>query len=766
MDERAWTIEELAAYRAEVARRAAPDYTPKRRGKSGRRLTAFQRAYFVAWDGEGETDPDGLTHRYTLLAAGWYDDAGAWHTEAIRAAPGERLSTRACFELFERVSERVHKQAIHVGYALTYDITHILYDLDRATAIDVLAPSRQHWGWWGEYGVKVLPRHELRIQRRGRSKWSFTLWDVYGFFQSSFVTALEKWIGPDAPGLDVIRRGKEQRGGTIDDVEAYNEAELKALVALMRALHGALSEAGLTLSRWDGAGAAAVAAIHKYLPPALTRLYGAPTKAKDFFERAHWLQEREADLYHALQSAYFGGRIEALRFGTRRGRLYHADINSAYPAAMVTLPDLARGTWEYRAAPDIDALPTFSVVHVAWRAPVGLRWHPFPFRDRDGSIYYPRAGVGWYWYNEARAAWDGVHGDTARFGAAWDWSAIELELIGAWVFYPDDPDARPFDWIRELYALRQRLIRSGEGEGAQKAIKLAINSLYGKLAQHAGARGVEQTIVNPVTGRSRTIRYERAAIPPFYNIAAAGYITAHCRAALMRAALSRPNAVLSFATDGIYSTAPLAIERSGTKELGKWEEKVYSDCTYVGVQPGIYYVHDHTRDRWFEMSRGFPHARGMDRQAAIAARVERIWAGWRARESSIYIEGRRMVTLRAAAASEGQWALRGCWVPIVDPHTGAEGRELVIWDGSHKRRVGLLRSESERRRCDPRARTPADTMLRTYPHEPPALARALAVAELGGPLPASTPHTGVPRRAYIEELEHLEDELDAYLEHA
>jgi len=31
-------------------------------------------------------------------------------------------------------------------------------------------------------------------------------------------------------------------------------------------------------------------------------------------------------------------------------------------------------------------------------------WAPFPWRKQDGSIRYPREGVGWYWSTEIEAA--------------------------------------------------------------------------------------------------------------------------------------------------------------------------------------------------------------------------------------------------------------------------------------------------------------------------------------------------------------------------
>lgn len=726
IDPRAWTSEELAAYRAEQARRAAPDFEPKKRGK---KKSAFERGYFVAWDGEGETEVDGITHRYTYLAAGWYDERGAWHYEALDGA-GERLRTLDIFRFMERVDRQTRPDAINVFFASTYDWTHILYDLDPARAWDALAPSRRHSGWIKNYSIKLMPRHELRIARWHRKEraWRIGFWDVFGFFQQSFVGALRSWLGPEYEHLPVIERGKSERGGSITGMARYNEAELIALVDLCRALRDALADAGITIARWDGAGAVASPLYRANLP-------------KGWFERARLLQWENDDVYEALERAYFGGRIEMLRFGTREGTVYHYDIHSAYPAALVTVPDLSAGRWEYFSdVTRLDDLPDFSIVHVGWIWPYESRLTPLPYRVPGGSIYYPQSGEGWYHKVEVQAVADNM---IARRGRAWTWDDCTLTIYGAWGFIPDDPDARPFAWVRDLYDLRRELKTIGRTGGAEKAIKLGINSLYGKLAQHAGYHGIIQNIDNPFNGRSRVIINDRASVPPYYNLAAAGYVTAHCRAELLRGALSNPGGVLTLATDGIYSTVPLKVNEG--PGLGEWEKTIYPGALWVGVQPGIYYIREQN-GRWREMSRGIPPRRG-DRQTAIRRRVGAIWRAWRDQRDSLYLRGKRMITLRAALASPEAWAARGCWVPVLDPYTGHEGRRLKVINGSNKRRVighGDIWSDPRALTWD-RALVPSDVYM--------PMKHAGQVSE---------PYDGIPPDAFVDRLEDEEDAMQAW----
>ena len=119
-------------------------------------------------------------------------------------------------------------------------------------------------------------------------------------------------------------------------------------------------------------------------------------------------------------------------------------------------------------------------------------------------------------------------------------------------------DCRPFAFVPEVYQVRLKHGSSTKGY----PLKLGLNSLYGKLAQRCG-RG------------------------PYHDAVAAGLITAITRASLIEAVGHDPEAVIMLATDGVYSTRPLPLSISTTKELGLWEHKVKPDLFIA--QPGIYW---------------------------------------------------------------------------------------------------------------------------------------------------------------------------------
>lgn len=706
-------------------------------------------------------------HIYTLLAAGWYDHRGEWHEYTLQAKPGRRLTTGEILEFIWSVVEDTPRSAIHVGFSFNYDVAHILYDMPPDQLAYALAPTFALWGWYGPYTrIKVTPRKTLEVRDRRRGKNGYIrIWDVYGFFQSSFVNAIKNWLGPDYPDLPLIEQGKGQRGGEgwgeVDPV-AYNRAELKALCLLMKAVGAAFLEAGLKLQRWDGAGAAAVAAYRAHMP-------------KGWFEAAREPIRENSELDHACHMAYFGGRIENLVFGSYRGPIYHADINSAYPAALVTAPDLAAGEWRHiqsrgeRLQPEQHGPMT--VFHVKWDF-TGQKITPFPLRLEDGSIVFPERGEGWYWSPEVIAVTQILQGRKRfRYGEGYNWRGAWLEIIEAWEFVPEQPEARPFAWVAELYAERLRLRKQAGGEGKQKAIKLAINSLYGKLAQHVGYQSWVTRYENPVSGKRHTLFRQSERLPPFYNLALAGYITSHCRAKLLSAAMTNPEGIICFATDGIYSTLPIEVPTGPDKILGEWETEHYPEADFIMVQPGIYYLND--GGRWKEASRGFPYAKGADRNAAIAERVELIKSAWtryveqdwpayeqalaewvkdRSRprpeppQCFIRVDATRLMGLRASLVSQVAWNSRGCWVGVTED--GELGRKLRLYGASDKR------SPDEE---TPRT-NPAETFVGTHP----VLTKHTGKELLMTRYPVSVPYDGVP---YIPRLEYEDlegDMLDYY----
>lgn len=510
--------------------------------KEGRKLTQ-QRARkktlkfdqpFIGWDGEGYTDSSGV-HHYMMLVA----STG----EHILAPEGQSLSTFRCFDLFLRVAE-TYPRHNHVIFAGGYDFNMILKNLSRQDCERLHKTGRLFFGPY-----KIEHRHRKSVSIRDRnSNRHVVIYDCWPFFQTSFVKTLEAWGLTEE--LDAIKEGKGERGRFLyenhEEILAYCRTELRSLVHLMDQFRDGLRTTDILVNRWDGPGAVAGALFQRHSVKSHKRTMEGPL----------------VPVNKAAQRAYFGGRIEGIRFGNYEGETYYYDINSAYPAGIAQLPSLAGGRWRHSRAKDPEPSPC-SLYHLKWNV---LEYppqpfYPLPFRRPDGTISFFPKGRGWFHSPE----YELVRGTPG------------VEVLESWLFEPAT-DEKPFQWVQEMYDLRREWKAAGKGE--EKILKLGLNSLYGKMVQQLGWT-------------------QDRGLPPYHQLEWGGYVTSYTRASLYRAASTEADSIVGFETDGVISTRPLSVD-CGT-DLGQWGSETYSGVTYV--QPGVYWLlADNT---WTPKHRGF-----------------------------------------------------------------------------------------------------------------------------------------------------------------
>jgi hypothetical protein len=556
----------------------------------------IDNAHFICWDGEGIDLPDGR-QVYALLM----------NNEGLKIVNPQGLSTDECLELL--TSSREDNKAIHVCFGASYDVNMILRDIP-LKKLYYLHKGRKID--YKQYQLEYIPRKSFTIKiykdvnnkfstddkgnRVGNYEYSITLWDVFGFFQCSFIEALNNYFVSGNSSyqeaekykllIEKIREGKVRRGSftkeELEFVVSYCKLEVDALEQLMQKLRLHMIEVDMKVKRWDGAGACAASLLDKY-------------KVKNFMEKM------PSDVTIACEHAYYGGRIETLMYGNYEGTVYHYDINSAYPSVMKDLPTLI-GKWEHIVdnitIETIYTLNQLSVLLVSWKMPQYSRICPFPYRYK-GTVYFPPVGKSWVWLPEVLVAIECFH-------------TIKITIHEIYTFYPSNED-KPFRFIPDLFEYRKELKK--KGSGAEKVIKLGINSLYGKTVQSKG--------YDSKSGKK----------PPYHNLAWGGYITSATRAKLVKAAMNSPDSIIMLATDGIYSTKPLDLPLSN--KLGEWE---YTEHDYITVVVSGVYWYD-TKGKETSYSRGFDK---------FTLERERIIEAWKNNMSSLPCKSTRFVTLGSA----------------------------------------------------------------------------------------------------------------------
>lgn len=557
------------------------------------------------------------------------------------------LSTITCFDFLLALSEEYNGKIPHhhgapaaklLWFGMDYDVNNILRDvppevLDRLYEygnarwhnFDEEHPRRFYSITWhnrkmfslslNEYtGARKVDRRTGKRRKVYKTLGRVTTYDVWGFFQTTFVNACRGWklLGEDSPELEFLEEMKALRGNfsQVEDeaLERYNRLEVELTAKMGKLLWQTSRDMGFNLTKFHGAGALSQLFLDRYevkehlLPP-----------------------ETPPEITRAVRGAYFGGRIQLHRKG-RTNSVYVLDINSAYPYALSQVPSLKDAAWESLDAYDGSRLALW---HVRWdcKAPAGGRKHaiyPFPFRAKGGRIYWPSVGEGWYWTPEVKTAREHFPG--------------MVEVLEGYALVLPNGHVRPFAFNEELYAERRAIKeREKRGEGydiREKIIKLGMNGESGKMAQGITIRGETDGIPD-------------VQLPKYQSYIFAGLLTSITRAMMLDAAMTDPRNVVAFATDGLIMRSPPRVALSDS--LGGWSLKTGTDGIFI--QPGFYTYLDEKGAR-VKRTRGVPVA---------AVDWEKI-----ARRFQTYIPfqiecpTRQFIGL--GVAMNGRWDLWRCWV--------------------------------------------------------------------------------------------------------
>ena len=598
-------------------------------GLTRHKYTKFYTTQFVALDGEGVT-VNNNRHNYFLFA----------NSEGEYVKDFEGISSDDCFQFILDSSSYNRTLVIFGG---SYDFNMWLKDLPIDNIIELQKTNKTVWY---PYIIKSVPRKYFTIQllsmEQGKNKVvrTATVWDVIGFFQMKFTDAIQEYLDVKGEDLEYIMIHKDERSDftltKFDEILTYCNLELEYLVKIMTKFQSLCNDLGLRLSRFDGAGAIA------------TCIYrNQHTKA---------CLNQEIDI-EATQFAYSAGRIECVQQGNYKGVVYKYDLHSAYPSVIATLPSL-KGA-QLVEAEEITPMGLYNISYKD-NDPNYSIMHPYFHREKN-MIYYPYQTIGWHYGSEI------VDQDGKLLPNTEILYGYELELAN---------DDKPFEFVEDYYRKRYEL--KAKNDRGEKVIKLGLNSLYGKMAQHVGYRTMQSGEVVP---------------PTFHQLYYAGYITGSTRAKIWNAIKDNLEDIIAIETDGIFSTKPLPVT-IGTN-LGEWEEEIYDEILYV--QTGVYWLRK--GDKWYAKNRG------LDTGALTREEVLETYQAIPA-TLDIYARGEstKFVTY-GSAMSQNTWMQWNTWIK--------ETKEIsVIPEG--KRKFGIDTQVTDYKNC-------TNQLIRSYPKVPQQL---------------------------------------------
>jgi hypothetical protein len=387
---------------------------------------------------------------------------------------------------------------------------------------------------------------------------------------TAFTGGLLKVINDWSPQLTdeqqaIIEWGKLARKGDVfgdsaerDKVKEYSEAECVATARCARELVNSLKSAfqmQMEMSDLYGSGSVAAAALKHF----------GVTKREQTHEDVEPFMG--FNLWDLGRLTYFGGQIEAPVVGLIPGFIDEVDINSAYPAQAIKLPCMrsGHGHWvrhkRYTRKVVIPAHTTLGYVRCSWAVETPSS-PPFSIRLPNGSVRTTKAGKNtWVTLAEYRAA-------VAQFGA------IQIQAHSIVWWNQDCECEPPLRQLADAYKRRADIKAQMKGlqegtpewrllECQQMAIKLVINSVYGKLAQ------------------------QKPELGPYTNMHYAAFVTGATRA-MVRVETweqeARGGLVVYQHTDSVLSQGGNPQDRG--KDLGAWGKEESSEDMLI-LQPGL-----------------------------------------------------------------------------------------------------------------------------------------------------------------------------------
>ena len=569
------------------------------RSESSAGIRFAESARFNMWDGEACKD------------TGYCYFANTMGAEMLR--PRQLTSIELLDFIFDFEASH-NEKTINFGFGFDYDVDNILMDVPKRTLAILGRYNKARWRVGSVvYRFEYIPRKIFSVSRyirhavndvgvRYTRNGYFKIFDVVSYFNCRYDKALSTYKIGDAATLEALSSGKDDREfflyRNIRKIIEYCKLELAMGPKLMDKLREAIHGAGYKTRQWYGPGA-----ISKLM-----------LKQNNF--RKVMSDDVPALVSEASRYSYAGGWFERFSIGYYDAPVWVPDINSAYPYALSTVPNLQSGTWHHIYDPDPALARKYRLAMFRIRYDIprdSWEWtnriYPLFRRQVNGSIIHAPRVENWYHAPEAATVADDPN---ATFHEAW--------------IYSDD-GTNPCGWVADAY--QKRLDLQSAGNPAELGIKLGLNASYGTIAQQCGWDRDKNTP------------------PSWHQLELAGYITSVTRSMLFGLAEPVMKDVVSFDTDGIIMTSKPNVQNG--KELGQWGVKEYSGI--MMLQNGLYWLRN-MNGEWLP-----PKTRGMSRRRIPLdhREAERILSG----TGSVKYSKRMYVGFRAALHRD--WSSRGQW---------------------------------------------------------------------------------------------------------
>lgn len=416
-------------------------------------------------------------------------------------------------EILEYLTYINYRDSINWYYNITFDVESILKKLPEAGLEEILEDNKTEYQG---FKISYLPHKAFGIVTKGKHKVDF--WDIAQFYGMSLDNASKEYLGDNKSVANVKGLMEYSYYNKVQKViYEYCKHDCELTKRLAERMHKGVLDCDIPFSKpYSRASLSETAFLSKCDIP---EYLDAPLGVNKYF---YW--------------AYYGGWFELFKRGYHNNYIAEYDINSAYPYAMLSLPDIRDLTWERVRKRDSKSVMGVYLIAISPKKSTYIS--PLQIRTESLSVH-PHASAIRYVTDDEYEILKGLYKIRVLSG---------FEAHGDNIRYPFR------EYVQKLYGDKSRY--KNKDAMMYECVKRVLNGFYGKTIQRTAGK-----------------------IGNCFNPIYAAKITASCRRQVWEAVKDHQKDVIGIQTDSAIMKCDIDVDEGD--KLGQWGKTEYSEGIFL-----------------------------------------------------------------------------------------------------------------------------------------------------------------------------------------
>lgn len=433
--------------------------------------------------------------------------------ELLADDAGRTIWNPSLEEILEFLAYKEYRASTNWFYNITFDVESILKKLPVEELNEIIEDNKTEYKG---YKLSYLPHKFFKVV--DKSKHSIEFYDIAQFYGMSLNNASKEYLGDQKSVDDIAGMMRYTWDDEVKEaVEEYCIHDCDLTRRLAERMHQGVLDCLIPFSKPYSRASLAETAFRTNCD--IPEYLDAPVGANRYF---YW--------------AYYGGWFELMKRGYYGEDIYEYDINSAYPYAMLDLPDTRDLTWERVRKESQDAI--LGAYLVSYKPKHSVCISPLQLRTESVSLHPHESGVRYVTDDELQMLKD----------------VYKVRVISGFEAFGENPRYPFREYVYKLY--QNKADYKNKDEMMYECVKRVLNGFYGKNIQRTGGK-----------------------IGNCFNPIYAAKITSSCRRQIWEAVKDHQEEVISIQTDSCALTEEIDLEEGAG--LGQWGKDEYKEGLFL-----------------------------------------------------------------------------------------------------------------------------------------------------------------------------------------